>query len=182
MSIATEYVKAHSGGGRFYLSAKMLVAGMTGTIAESPYTEMAQFGNEPEKELFRLPVDLDRAVTVTGKRGNTSRTDALFSPGTNAVQLLLDDLGEDVSKWAGRRGHFEQRTIGSWAPWCFVPDKPGSLTSNPKAPAASTATARKRSTKTSKATSKPSFNFSCGMCPQTFSSITELQTHIGDVH
>ena len=176
MSSASKFVKEHSGGGRFFLSAAMLGEneGLTGTIAEEPYAETVSFGNEPEKEIFRIPIDLDQEVTVKGKKGSTSRSDALWSPGSNAVGFLIEQLGEGppvTKSWVGAKGHFEQRTVGSWAPWFFVPTsaQKSLISKVPSKPA-------------SRAAAKSSSKFSCGMCTFKTDTISKLTEHIDSVH
>jgi hypothetical protein len=161
MSVAGEFVKGHKGGGRFYLTAKLLKShpGVKGTITAKPYTEMSTFGGGEEKEVFRLPIELDSPIDVLGQ----DRTDALFNPGVNAVQYLIDTASPDESTWIGRKGHFERRELegSSFIPWFFVLDT---------APTSKASPSKSKPTKTA--------SFKCGMCPQTFSTITELQTHI----
>lgn len=163
---ASEWVAKHSGGGRAYLTAALISKFKpAGTIAEEPYTEEVQFSGEEPKEIFRIPIDLDQGVEVTGKKGTSERTEFLWSPGSNAVGLLIEQLGENQAEWVKKHGHFEQKVIGNFAPWCFIPD-------SGKAPAS----------KAAPKTKSPKSDFKCGMCSAHFPTAAELKDHINRAH
>lgn len=167
MTNAAEFVKKYSGGGRAFLSAKILAGnkGLQGKIAELPYAETVQFSGEEEKEIYRIPIDLDQPVEIKGTKGSSDRTDMLWSPGSNALGFLLDQLGQDEESWVGTKGQFEQRIIGSTAAWFFVP-----------------LTSKSSTTSRSKGSSTKSAKFSCGMCNATFTTLSDLQSHQSTKH
>lgn len=146
------------GGGGQYINAEDIETGTKGRILGVPRVEKFDPNDPKSKDVVRVPME------VEGVDGD------IWSPGKNAVRLLLEALGENEREWTFPvEGAFERRKVdtyyGKKSALMFVP---------------STTTSSKKGA--SKKEETRSSSFKCGMCPKSFPSAEKLTKHIQSVH